>query len=180
MNQIQKHRIHSSAGFAFAAGLYIVCARRCERECAVWNGMFACRYSVVFPRLCSLQCRSNVLHWNKCPPSFSPCPTLQSHIKPSLCTRANFLCQYYVYAKNFQHNLHKNSLVKRAVWWTESCLSLSLLSIVSSTIYWDISIFHWLVSFPVSTTSVTGLVCYHRGRSIRDHSAKINTLTGCW
>lgn len=137
------------------------------------KGMFACRLSVVSPSslFTSLQCRSNVLHWNKLPLSFIPDPELPDlSSSPPCVLQLIFLCQLYVYAK-FPAELaqeqfgQKSSLMNIKLPFFVSCLN-----IVSSNIYWDISILRLSLSglFPYehcNYTDVTETGCYHRVRS---------------
>lgn len=143
MNQIQKHRIHSAAVFAFATGLSSVYV------CRLWAWMccvrrYVCMQSSIRQSLFALlQCRSNVLHWNKLPIVFySQSPTLQSHYHLAIFVyKSIFFCANSVYAK-ISSITCTISLVKRAVWWKLKLpfFFVLRLHIVSSTMYWNISI----------------------------------------
>lgn len=98
MNQIQKAQDSLSYRFCLCSrALFSVCAQVWMWMC--WVKMFACRFSVVSPCLCSPRCRSNVLHWNR----FSSfIPNLQlSNLPPCLLCELEciLLCQFYVYSK---------------------------------------------------------------------------------
>lgn len=158
MNQIQKAQ--DSLGYRFCLcnrALFSVCAQVWMWMC--WVKMFACRFSVVFPRLCSPQCRSNVLHWNRLSSSFIPHLQLSNLSFCLLCELECIVCANSMFTLKFPAELAQEQFgQKSSLMNIKLPFVISRLNIVSSTMYWAISILRLSLA---ALSLWTMLLCRH-------------------